>query len=246
MDLRVFAALGVYGTTAVTALTAQNTCGVQRVFHVPPTTLAAQIDAVMGDIGADAAKTGMLGHARTVAVVAERVRRRRISNLVVDPVLLAKDGTRLLHARAVDLLKRELLPLTRVVTPNAPEAAVLAGMRVETPADARSAAERIGALGVEAVVVKGGHLTGEPVDYLWYRGEHLEIGGERIEVAPVHGTGCIYSAALAARLAQGNDVPEACRFAKSFVTQAIRTAVALGNGNLLAVFDRNESNGVLE
>jgi hydroxymethylpyrimidine kinase/phosphomethylpyrimidine kinase len=236
MDLKVFQACGVYGVSALTALTAQNTQGVRRVHHPPPRFVAEQIDAVCRDLSVAAAKTGMLGRPQVVEVVAERVGRREIPNLVVDPVIAAKDGTLLLPGRALGILKEKLLPRARVVTPNALEAALLAGMEVANRDAAREACRRIAGLGVEAVVVKGGHLPGDPVDTLFWHGEFYEFGGERLRPRerPMHGTGCTYSAALAAHLARGRSLPEACQAARSMVETAIRGALALGKGSLLA------------
>jgi hydroxymethylpyrimidine/phosphomethylpyrimidine kinase len=176
-----------------------------------------------------------------VEAVADRVRRRSIPNLVVDPVLLAKDGTPLLSARGKEVLLRRLLPLAAVVTPNVPEAEALSGVRIHDRDTLISAAQSISATGVRAVVIKGGHLDGAPVDYLWMDGTLQEFVGERLTGAPVHGTGCLFSAALAARLALGDSLPDACLAAKVLVTHAIREAVALGRGSRLAVISPNRS-----
>jgi hydroxymethylpyrimidine/phosphomethylpyrimidine kinase len=234
-DLKVFQACGVHGACVVTALTAQDTRGVYRVHRVPPRFIEAQFDAVARDLPIAAAKTGMLDRPQVVEAVAERVRRRRIPNLVVDPVILAKDGTPLLNARGLRALKQLLLPRALIVTPNVPEAEALSGVEIRCDASAAEAARRILAFGSEAVVIKGGHLPGEPVDTLFRRGETHAIPGERVQVGPVHGTGCFYSAWLAARIALGDELPEACRSAKAAVTAAIRGAVKLGKGNLLLV-----------
>jgi hydroxymethylpyrimidine kinase/phosphomethylpyrimidine kinase len=235
MDLKVFQACGVHGASVLTALTAQNTQGVRRVHRVPPRFVAEQIDAVMEDLPVAAAKTGMLDRAQIVEAVAERVRRRRIPNLVVDPVILAKDGTPLLNNRGLAALKQRLLPRALAVTPNVPEAEALSGGPVTDGDSLRAAARRIGALGVPAVIIKGGHLPGEPVDLLFWQEQFYEFPGARIAGdAPVHGTGCLYSAALAARLALGDPLPEACRWAKMLVERAIRGSVSLGKGSRLA------------
>jgi hydroxymethylpyrimidine kinase/phosphomethylpyrimidine kinase len=235
MDLKVFAALGVWGTTAATALTAQDTRGVQRVYAVPPRFVAAQIDAVARDLPVAAVKTGMLGRTPVVLAVAQRLRRRRLSNLVVDPVLCAKNGRALLTAGGLAALKRSLLPAARVVTPNLPEAESLTGAPIRDNASLRDAACSIARLGPGlAVVIKGGHRPDAPVDLLFDGEQFHEIEGERLAGAPVHGTGCIYSAALAARLAWGDGLPEACRAAKRFVEAAIRGAWSAGGGARLA------------
>ena len=163
-DLKTFAALGVYGSSALTAITAQNTRGVFAIAEVPEEVVAAQIDAVLEDIGADAAKTGMLSSALIVGVVADRVEAWGITKLVVDPVMVAKSGDHLLQPSAVSALRRSLLPLALVVTPNIPEASVLAGREIATDEDVREAARAIAALGPRYVVVKGGHRAGDPVD----------------------------------------------------------------------------------
>lgn len=234
----MFQACGVHGASVVTALTAQNTRGVQRVLHVAPRFVGAQIDSVMSDLPVAAAKTGMLDRAQVVAVVCERVRRRKIPNLVVDPVLLAKDGTPLLNRRGLELVRRELLPLALLVTPNVPEAEVLSGTTIADVESLREAARRINGLGVPAVLIKGGHLPGEPVDTLLWQGEFHEFSGQRVgngDLAPVHGTGCFLSAALAARIARGDSVIEACAAAKAMIARAIAMAWAPGKGTRLAV-----------
>jgi hydroxymethylpyrimidine/phosphomethylpyrimidine kinase len=236
-DLKAFLSCGVHGASVLTALTAQNTRGVHRVHHVPPQFVAAQIDAVARDLPIAAAKTGMLGRAQVVEVVAERVRRRQIPRLVVDPVMLAKDGTPLLSARGVALLKSRLLPRAMVVTPNIPEAEALSGVEIRAAADLREAARRIQGLGVPGVIIKGGHLPGEPVDTLLWNDEWIELAGRRIAGAPVHGTGCLFSALLAARLALGDSPPDACGYAHGRVARAIETAAARGKGSRLVVLD---------
>lgn len=234
-DLRVFHCMGVHGAAVVTALTAQTTAAVERVHLSPPRFVAAQLDAVARDLAPAAAKTGMLARAAIVHAVADRIRRRRIPNLVVDPVMVAKDGTELLEPRGVEALRHRLLPLARVVTPNIAEAERLSGLPIRNLGAAREAARRILAGGVEAVVIKGGHLPGEPVDLLAWRDGELEFPGVRLPGPPVRGTGCHYSAALCARLALGDDLPAACSAAKELVAAAIAAAVRLGRGSLVAV-----------
>jgi len=236
MDLRVLHACGVYGVSVVTALTAQNTQGVHRVHRVPPRFVAEQIDAVARDLPIAAAKLGMLDQARIVEIVAERLHRRSIPNVVVDPVILAKDGTPLLNNRAIAVLKERVLPRALVVTPNVPEAEALSGVSITDTASIREAALRMAGLGVKGVVVKGGHLPGEPVDTLFWANEFFEFSGPRLEGAPVHGTGCIYASALAAAVAKGATVPEACARAREVVAGAIEGAAALGKGTRLALF----------
>ena len=236
MDLKVFQTCGVHGASVVTALTAQNTREVHRVHRVPPRFVAAQLDAVTRDIPLAAVKTGMLDRGQVVEVVADRVRRRSIPNLVVDPVILAKDGTPLLDGRGMLALKKRLLPQALAVTPNVPEAEALSGIAIDGPEKLREAARAIASLGAAAVIIKGGHLSGSPTDTLFWRDEFFEFPGERVATSgarPVHGTGCLYSSALAARIALGDPLPEACRFVKRLMQQSIANAVHLGRGSLL-------------
>jgi hydroxymethylpyrimidine/phosphomethylpyrimidine kinase len=230
-DLKTFAALGVHGTCAITAVTAQDSTGVQAVHELPPELVAAQIDAVVGDMGVDAVKTGMLANAGIVRVVAERVRRHRLPNLVVDPVLAAKSGDRLLREDAVDVLKAELLPLCTVVTPNIPEAEALVGCRLERDEDLEWAAREIGALGAGKVVITGGHASGpEAVDLLYDGRGFRRFSAPRLATAHGRGVGCTFASAIAAWLAMGADVEEAVARAKEYVTAALEHAFALGKG----------------
>ena len=230
-DLKTFAAFGVFGMTAITAVTVQNTLGVQGFEAISPGTVADQVRAVASDIGVDAAKTGMLANAAIVEAVAASVAETAIPNLVVDPVFVSKHGHVLLADDAVGALRR-ILPLATIVTPNLPEAAGLAGFAVETRDQMRRAADAILALGAGAVLVKGGHLD-DPArasDLLVGRSWEGWLDGERIDTPNTHGTGCTLSAAIAARLALGDGVPDAVRAAKAFVTEAIRHALTLGGG----------------
>jgi hydroxymethylpyrimidine/phosphomethylpyrimidine kinase len=231
-DLRVFAVLGVHGSSAVTALTAQNTLGVRGVLETPPDFVRAQIDAVMEDIGADAVKTGMLSSSAIVETVADAIKRHRIRNLVVDPVMVAKGGGRLLRDDAVQALREKLLPLAKIATPNTEEALVLTGMsRISNRDELEEAARRIHALGPAAVLLKGGHLGGETSDDLWFDGKNFEtLPGIRHDNRHTHGTGCTLSAAIAAWLARGAEPFEACQKAKDYVAEAIRSARPLGRG----------------
>ena len=230
-DLKTFQALHVFGTSALTAITAQNTVGVQAVHEIPTDIIAAQIDAVVDDIGVDAAKTGMLSSAEIIATVAERVRHWRIERLVVDPVMVAKSGDRLLREEAVSALINELLPLALVVTPNLPEAEVLVGHALATDAQIRDAARQIVDFGVRGVVVKGGHREGDAVD-VFYDGQTFEeFVSERFSTPNTHGTGCTFSAAIAAELAKGAPLRAAVAVAKHFITEAIRHAAPLGHGH---------------
>lgn len=233
LDLKVFERLGVYGLSAITAVTAQNTLGVQKIHRVPPRIIAAQIDSVVRDIGVDACKIGMLYHPTAVEVVADRIHRREIPNVVLDPVLAAKDGTPLMTSKGIRWMMRRLIPRALVVTPNVPEAEMLSGVQVRNLDDLEKAAAAIHGLGCKYVLIKGGHLKGEPVDVLYDGKTFTRLPGVRTEGTPVHGTGCAFSAALAARIALGDSVPDAARFAKDFVAELIKSAVKLGKGNLL-------------
>jgi hydroxymethylpyrimidine/phosphomethylpyrimidine kinase len=230
-DLKTFSALGVFGTTAITAVTVQNTLGVQGYEELSPQTVADQIRAVATDIGVDAAKTGMLASRAIVEAVADAVAETRVPNLVVDPVFVSKHGHALLAPEAVEALRTRILPLATLVTPNLPEAAGLVGAPVATPADMERAARELVGLGARAALVKGGHLGSGGADDLFFDGERLEwIRGERIPTRHTHGTGCVLSSAIAAHLALGLELLEAVRAGKAFVTEAIRHALALGGG----------------
>jgi hydroxymethylpyrimidine/phosphomethylpyrimidine kinase len=230
-DLKAFARSGVHGMTAITAITAQNTVGVTAVYPLPPEAIVEQVRAVAGDIGVDAAKTGMLASAVIVEAVAEAVDEMRLPNLVVDPVFVSKHGHQLLADDAVGALGRLILPLATLVTPNLPEAAGLAGFDVDTRDDMRRAADSIVRLGPRAVLVKGGHLEGDRATDLFVDGGIEEwIEAERIDTPHTHGTGCTLSAAITAHLARGASLVDAVRAGKAFVTEAIRHALPLGEG----------------
>jgi hydroxymethylpyrimidine/phosphomethylpyrimidine kinase len=230
-DLKTFQALGVYGASTLTAITAQNTLGVSAVHEIPTEVIAAQIDAVVSDIGVDAAKTGMLSSAEIITTVAERVRHWRLDRLVVDPVMVAKSGDRLLREDAVNALIHELLPLALVLTPNLPEAEVLVGRSLETDEQIRQAARDILDLGALNVVMKGGHRDGPATDVLFDGRTFHVFDGERFDTPNTHGTGCTFSAAIAAGLARGLSVLEAVGEAKSYVSEAIRHSSPLGGGH---------------
>jgi hydroxymethylpyrimidine/phosphomethylpyrimidine kinase len=231
-DLKTFAALGVYGASAITAVTAQNTLGVTAVHEMPPDIVAAQIDAVVTDIRPDAVKTGMLAGASIVEVVASSVREHGLPNLVVDPVMVAKSGDSLLREDAVTALRDLLLPLCAVVTPNLPEAEVLSGRSIASDDDIRRAAEEIVGLGAGAVVVKGGHREGaEAVDVLYDGTAFREYSAPRVDTTSTHGTGCTFASAIAAYLARGEPLPEAVGLAKEYLTEALRRAYPVGGGH---------------
>lgn len=231
-DLKTFAALGVYGTSAITAVTAQNTLGVTAVHEMPPGIVAAQIDAVVTDIHPDAVKTGMLASAPIVEVVAAAIAERDLPNLVVDPVMVAKGGDRLLREDAVAALREFLLPLATVVTPNLPEAEALAGRAIASDEDAHRAAEAIVRMGAGAVVIKGGHREGEQAVDLLYDGDTFrEFTAPRVETTSTHGTGCTFASAIAACLALGRTLAEAVGEAKEYLTDALRRAYPIGGGH---------------
>jgi hydroxymethylpyrimidine/phosphomethylpyrimidine kinase len=230
-DLKTFAVLGVWGMSAITSITVQNTKGVTAVSDVPAEVVADQIRAVAADIGVDAAKTGMLSSAGIVEAVAGAVEEVGLPNLVVDPVFVSKHGDTLLRHDAVVALRKRVVPLATLVTPNLPEAAGLAGFGVETRRDMEGAARAILDLGARSVLVKGGHLKESSSDDLFADGERTEwLPGERLRSPNTHGTGCVLSASIAAYLARGEPLLEAVRNGKSFVTDAIRHALALGGG----------------
>lgn len=230
-DLKTFMAFGVYGASAITALTAQNTLGVRGVELVTPEMVVAQIEAVLDDIGADAIKTGMLGSAAIIEAVARTLERYGVTQLVVDPVMVAKSGDRLLAEEAVAALRDRLLPRALVVTPNLPEASVLLGRRVEREAEMPAAARDLHALGARYVLLKGGHLPGDPVDLLFDGRQMIELRAPRIATPHTHGTGCTYAAAIAALLARGAEVEAAVRTAHDYLHGAIAHARAIGRGH---------------
>jgi hydroxymethylpyrimidine/phosphomethylpyrimidine kinase len=231
-DLKTFAAHGVYGTSAITALTAQNTRGVSGVHVVPAEFVTLQIEAVASDIGCDAVKTGMLATSAIVEAVSAAIEALDLPNLVVDPVMIAKSGDQLLDADAIHALRVTLLRLARVVTPNIPEAEVLSDIKIGSVEDMRAAGRRILAQGCEAVIVKGGHLSGdESIDVLIEKRGDTLLTGSRLSTPHTHGTGCTFSAALTARLALGDALDQAARRAKQYVVDAMKHGIAVGSGH---------------
>jgi hydroxymethylpyrimidine/phosphomethylpyrimidine kinase len=231
-DLKTFAAFDVYGVSVITAVTAQNTIGVRAVQEIDAVVVAAQLDAVAEDFPIAALKTGMLSSAPIIEAVAEGLRRHRLSKLVVDPVMVAKSGDRLLRADAIDALRRHLLPLAEVVTPNLPEAEVISGYSIGSLADRLTAARAIMALGARAVVVKGGHAMDDPVVDLLVTGRGVhEFRARRIITTSTHGTGCTFSAAIVAGLALGLDLEAAVGSAREYVSDALERAEPLGHGH---------------
>jgi hydroxymethylpyrimidine/phosphomethylpyrimidine kinase len=233
-DLKTFAALGVYGTCAVTAVTSQSTRHVNDIFALPAHIVRSQIESIAEDVALAAVKTGMLGTADIVHIVADAIERLRPPNLVVDPVTLATAaGQRtLLAPDAVSVLRIRLLPLASVVTPNVSEAAVLSGMDVHSLESARLAAQHIFDLGARAVVIKGGHLAGaDAIDLLYDGRAFTEFAAPRVAGGSVHGTGCAFASAIAAGLALGDDLASAVQRAKSYVTGAMQHAIEIGGGS---------------
>lgn len=228
-DLKTFHQHGVFGTTIVTLLTVQNTRTVLDVETLAPELVLAQLDAVLDDLPPRACKTGALGTAEVIEAVSKRLARARFP-VVVDPVMISKHGLCLLDREAAHVLRVELLPHAYLVTPNSLEAAVLAEMSVEDQASMEKAAAAIAAMGPRHVLVKGGYLIENATDVLWSDGEIHRFPGERIETQNTHGSGCVFSAALTARLARGEDLNDAIRGAKQFVTEAIRHNPSLGGG----------------
>ncbi len=230
-DLKTFSALGTFGMSALTALTAQNTMGVQGVVEIDPDFVALQIRSVVTDVGVDAVKTGMLSNAAIVSAVALELKRLQVRNIVVDPVMVAKSGDTLLKKAAVESVLRELFPMATVVTPNLHEAGALVGFPVEDRAAMKEAAQKIKDYGPDFVVVKGGHLKGTPMDLL-YDGKHFrEFSNTRHETPHTHGTGCTFASAIAAGLARGMTVENALSMAKTYITGAIAKGLPLGRGH---------------
>ena len=229
-DLKAITLLGGYGMSVITALTAQNTVGVQGIHEIPSRFVERQIDSVLSDIGADAIKTGMLVNQEIIEVVSRKIREYRVKKVVVDPVMVSKSGVSLLQMDAQEALIQKLIPLAWVVTPNIPEASVLTGFKINSLEGMKRAARRIYELGAKHVVVKGGHLKGMAIDLLYDGKTFDEIGGPRIESKNAHGTGCTFASAIATFLAGGDTVHEAVRKAKTFITMAIQSGLSLGKG----------------
>ena len=232
-DIKAMEANGVFAASVITAVTAQNTRAVTAAYDLPLTIIEAQLDAVADDFTFGAIKTGMLSSAGIIGLVARKVREHGFAPLVVDPVMISKSGFALLQPDAVEALKRDLLPLATLVTPNVHEAERLAGMEICTLADAEAAARTMHGFGPQAVLVKGGHLDGEPdaVDVLFDGVEVHAFRSERIDTPHTHGTGCTYASAIAAHLARGAALADAVQAAKAYVTEAIRHGLAIGGGH---------------
>jgi hydroxymethylpyrimidine/phosphomethylpyrimidine kinase len=231
-DLKTFAALGVYGTSAITAITAQNTVGVSAVAVTAADLVTAQIEAVAGDIEIHATKTGMLGTAAIVEAVAAAIAELELPNVVVDPVMIAKSGDRLVDEHGIRTMRLELFPRARVVTPNIPEAEVLSGLKIVSLELAAEAARRIHGMGPSAVIVKGGHAPGDEIVDLLFDGTRChELRTARVATRNTHGTGCTFASALAANLALGHSVLEAAARAQAYVVGAVRHGLSIGRGH---------------
>jgi hydroxymethylpyrimidine/phosphomethylpyrimidine kinase len=231
-DLKTFQELGVFGTSALTAVTAQNTLGVHGVYPMSVDAVEKQIDAVVADIGVDALKTGMLFSVDIIEAVASKIKAHRFTNVIVDPVMIAKGGAALLQEEAMDALKTTLLPLALVVTPNIPEAEAISGLTIKSEEDKKEAAKAIAALGVKNVLIKGGHDEGAKTHDLLYDSETFyTFTGKRIDTKDTHGTGCTFSAAMTAAIAKGASVRTAAETAKQFIQAAIEDGINIGSGH---------------
>jgi hydroxymethylpyrimidine/phosphomethylpyrimidine kinase len=231
-DLKTFAALGAYGVSVITAITAQNTVGVRAVQEVDPDVIAAQLDAVADDFSIAALKTGMLSSVAIIETVVAGIKRHALRPLVVDPVMIAKSGDRLLREDAVETLRRTLLPLARVVTPNIPEAEVLTGRSINTRADRVAAGRAIIERGAQAAVIKGGHSDEDPIVDLLVDSDGVhEFRAPRIATGSTHGTGCTFSAAIAAGLGRGDALAAAVAGAREYLSAALAQAPGLGHGH---------------
>lgn len=235
-DLKTFSALGCFGMSVITSLTAQNTQGVTGIHAVPPEFVRQQMDAVLSDIGTDAVKIGMLFSPELIRAVADGLVDHRVTNIVLDPVMVAQSGDRLLQGDAIDAIREHLLSLADVLTPNLPEAEVLAGTAIRSKEQIEQAAQSLSMSGSGAVLIKGGHLTGERSDDLLYlaeEGRFVEISGQRLETCNNHGTGCTLSSAIASMLASGYSVERSVRLAKDYIQVAISAGAGyrIGHGH---------------
>ena len=229
-DIKTMSAHGVFAMTAITALTAQNTTGVTGIFEASPDFLAAQLDAVFTDIFPDAVKIGMVASADLIAVIAQKLRQYEARHIVVDPVMVSTSGSRLLQENAVTTLTRELLPLAEVVTPNIPEAEILADMKITSREEMEQAAQIISERYHCAVLLKGGHDLNDANDLLWKDGERTWFQGKRIDNPNTHGTGCTLSSAIASNLAKGMELKPAVEQAKTYISGALAAMLDLGHG----------------
>ena len=230
-DIKTMTAHGVYAMSAITALTAQNTTGVTDIMEVPPSFLSAQLDAVFQDIFPDAVKIGMVSSSGLIRVIAEKLKEYGAKHIVADPVMVSTSGSRLLKEDAIETLKAELLPIAEVVTPNIPEAEILAGRAINMPGDMEQAAAEIGELYGCAVLLKGGHDVNDANDLLWEDGRLTWFYGERIDNPNTHGTGCTLSSAIASNLTQGMALGDSIAQAKTYISGALASGLDLGHGS---------------
>jgi hydroxymethylpyrimidine kinase/phosphomethylpyrimidine kinase len=230
-DLKTFSAFQVYGMSVVTAVTAQNTIRVYGVEGMPPQFVALQFEAILSDIGVDGVKTGMLVNSEIVQIVANKFRGSKIPYIVVDPVMVAKSGDQLLEPLALEFMKNDLFPFTSLVTPNIPEAELLSDITIESEDDIKRAAKIIYNYGCGAVLIKGGHMSGNADDFLFDGDGFTIFTSERIDTKNTHGTGCTFSAAILANLVNGKSLKEAIKISKTYITEAIRHAHRLGKGH---------------
>lgn len=229
-DLKTMTALGVYGMSAITALTAQNTTGVQSIFEVTPKFLEEELDSIFTDIFPDSVKIGMVSNADLIRVISKKLREHNAKNIVVDPVMVSTSGSKLMADGAKDTLLSELFKVADIITPNIPEAEALTGQSIKSKDDMVEAAKKIGEFFEGYILLKGGHSADDADDLLYKNSEKIWIKGERIENPNTHGTGCTLSSAIASYLAMGHDVPESVRLAKEFITGAISAKLDLGKG----------------
>lgn len=230
-DLKTFSAHGVFGMSAIVSVVAENTSRVLDIQDITPDMIGKQIDAVFEDIEVDAVKIGMLSQTACMEAVAGKIRQYRPQNIVIDPVMYAKNGSPLMDREAVGTLIKRVIPLADVLTPNIPEAEAIAGMEITTDADRKEAACKIYDMGAKAVVIKGGHASGNARDILFDGNQFLDFEVRRIDTKNTHGTGCTFSSAIAANLAKGMSVQEAVKGAKEYVTTAIAHGLSIGKGN---------------
>ena len=230
-DIKTMTMNGVFAMSAITALTAQNTTGVQGIFEVTPEFLKKQIDSIFTDLRPDAVKIGMVSSSPLVTAIAERLRFYHAEKIVVDPVMVATSGARLINEDAIETLAGELFPLADLLTPNIPEAEVLSGRKIRTVEEMEEAAEFIGERFGSAVLLKGGHAVNDANDLLWFRGEHKWFCGKRIDNPNTHGTGCTLSSAIASNLAKGFAMDEAVERAKAYISGALSAMLDLGEGS---------------
>ncbi|WP_456271117.1 bifunctional hydroxymethylpyrimidine kinase/phosphomethylpyrimidine kinase [Bacillus sp. AK031] len=231
-DLKTFQELKVYGMSAITAVTAQNTLGVQGVYPMSLEAIKEQLGSIAVDLAPQAVKTGMLFNSDVIEVVAKAIGKYQWNNIIVDPVMIAKGGSPLLQEEAIEALRKKLIPLSTVITPNIPEAEVITGMKIDSFSRRKEAANAMIELGAQSVVIKGGHDESDSADDLFYDGVTFETFSKpRLHTSNTHGTGCTFSAAIAAQLAKGHSLQQAIQVAKSFIHEAIKQDLKIGSGH---------------